>query len=65
MGIAIRTGHHCAQTVMKHYNIVGTARVSFGVYTSKEDIEKTYSGITDDMTHFAYFDKDGKIISSK
>lgn len=30
----------------------------------KEDIEKTYSGITDDMTHFAYFDKDGKIISS-
>lgn len=40
LGIAIRTGHHCAQTVMKHYNIVGTARVSFGIYTTKEEIDE-------------------------
>lgn len=39
LGIAIRTGHHCAQTVMKHYNIVGTARVSFGIYNTKEEID--------------------------
>ena len=39
LGIAIRTGHHCAQTVMQHYGIVGTARVSFGVYNTKEEID--------------------------
>ncbi|MEA4966887.1 MAG: aminotransferase class V-fold PLP-dependent enzyme, partial [Bacteroidaceae bacterium] len=45
MGIAIRTGHHCAQIVMKHYNIVGTARVSFGIYTSKEEIDIFIEGL--------------------
>ena len=39
MGIAIRTGHHCAEPVMQHYGIVGTARLSFAAYTSKEDID--------------------------
>lgn len=39
LGIAIRTGHHCAQPVMKHYNIPGTARVSFAIYTTKEEID--------------------------
>lgn len=39
LGIAIRTGHHCAQPVMKHYNIAGTARVSFAIYTTKEEID--------------------------
>ncbi|MFA7081760.1 MAG: cysteine desulfurase [Bacteroidales bacterium] len=39
LGIAIRTGHHCAQTVMQHYGIVGTARVSFGIYNTKEEID--------------------------
>jgi cysteine desulfurase/selenocysteine lyase len=45
LGIAIRTGHHCAQTVMKHYNIVGTARVSFGIYTTKEEIDEFISAL--------------------
>lgn len=40
LGIAIRTGHHCAQPVMQHYNIPGTARVSFALYTDFEDIDK-------------------------
>lgn len=39
MGIAIRTGHHCAQPVMQHYNIPGTARASFALYTDFEDID--------------------------
>lgn len=39
MGVAIRTGHHCAQPVMKHFNIPGTARVSFALYTTKEEID--------------------------
>ncbi len=39
-GIAIRTGHHCAQPLIEWFNISGTARVSFGVYTTKGDIDK-------------------------
>lgn len=39
MGVAIRTGHHCAQPVMKHFNIPGTARASFALYTTKEEID--------------------------
>jgi cysteine desulfurase / selenocysteine lyase len=39
MGIAVRTGHHCADPVMQHFNIQGTVRVSFAMYTSKEDID--------------------------
>ncbi|MDR0970864.1 MAG: cysteine desulfurase [Bacteroidales bacterium] len=37
--IAIRTGHHCAQTVMQHFNIVGTNRVSFAIYNTKDEID--------------------------
>ncbi len=37
--IAIRTGHHCAQPFMKHLNISGNARVSVGVYNTKDDID--------------------------
>ena len=40
MGIAIRTGHHCAQPLMKRFNIAGTARISFAIYNTKEEIEK-------------------------
>lgn len=40
LGVAIRTGHHCAQPVMQHYNIPGTARASFALYTDFEDIDK-------------------------
>lgn len=39
LGIAIRTGHHCAQPIMQYYDIVGTARASFGIYTTKEEID--------------------------
>ena len=37
--IAIRTGHHCAQPFMKFFNISGNARMSVGVYNSKNDID--------------------------
>lgn len=39
-GVAIRTGHHCAQPLMERLKIDGTARVSFGIYNTKDDIEK-------------------------
>ena len=39
MGVAVRTGHHCADTIMQHYNIQGTVRISFGMYNKKEEID--------------------------
>ena len=38
-GVAIRTGHHCAQPVMEHFGIAATARASLGMYNTKDDIE--------------------------
>lgn len=38
-GIAIRTGHHCAQPVMQHFRLPGTARASFGLYNTKQEID--------------------------
>lgn len=39
MGIAVRTGHLCADTVMLHYGINGCVRISFGMYNTKEEVE--------------------------
>lgn len=39
-GIAIRTGHHCAQPLMNRYGIVGTCRASFSFYNTKEEIDQ-------------------------
>jgi cysteine desulfurase/selenocysteine lyase len=39
-GIAIRTGHHCTQPVMDRFGIAATARASFGVYTTEEEIDR-------------------------
>ena len=39
MGVAIRTGHHCTQPIMKRFNIPGTARISLAFYNTKEEID--------------------------
>lgn len=39
MGIAIRTGHHCADPIMQHFNMQGCARISFGMYNTKGEID--------------------------
>lgn len=39
MGIAVRTGHLCADTVMQHFDIQGCVRISFGIYNTKEEID--------------------------
>lgn len=44
-GIAIRTGHHCTQPIMKRYNLPATARASFAFYNTKEEIDKLVLGI--------------------
>lgn len=44
-GIAIRTGHHCTQPVMKRFNVPATARASFSFYNTKEEVDKLVLGI--------------------
>lgn len=45
LGIAIRTGHHCAQPLMARYGVEGMARASFALYTKFEDIDALVAGI--------------------
>lgn len=45
LGIAVRTGHHCAQPLMLRLGIEGTVRASFGLYNTKEEIEVLAAGI--------------------
>lgn len=46
LGIAVRTGHHCAQPVMDRFNIPGTVRASLALYNTKEDIDNFVAGLT-------------------
>ena len=45
LGIAVRTGHHCAQPLMDRLNISGTVRASFALYNTKEEIDTLVAGI--------------------
>lgn len=45
LGIALRTGHHCAQPIMKHFGIEGTLRASFALYNTTEEIDALIAGI--------------------
>jgi cysteine desulfurase / selenocysteine lyase len=44
-GVAVRTGHHCAQPVMERYDLPATVRASFGLYNSHEDIDQMLAGL--------------------
>jgi cysteine desulfurase/selenocysteine lyase len=44
-GIAIRTGHHCAQPLMKCFGVPATARASFALYNTTEEIDRLVKGI--------------------
>jgi cysteine desulfurase / selenocysteine lyase len=44
-GIAIRTGHHCAEPVMTRFGLDGTARASFGIYNTKEEVDALARGL--------------------
>ncbi len=45
MGIAVRTGHHCAQPIMDFFKIPGTVRASFSFYNTKEEVDALVEGI--------------------
>lgn len=52
LGIAVRTGHHCAQPVMTHYGIEGTVRASFAFYNTEADVDALVNGIRRVATMF-------------
>ena len=45
LGIAVRTGHHCAQPLMDRLGILGTVRASFGLYNTREEVDDLVAGI--------------------
>jgi len=53
LGIAIRAGHHCTQPVMDFYEIPATARASFAIYNTEEDVDKLIEGIEKTIEVFA------------
>jgi cysteine desulfurase/selenocysteine lyase len=46
-GVAVRAGHHCAQPLMNRLGVTATARASFGVYTTSEEIDRLVEGLED------------------
>ena len=44
-GVAIRAGHHCAMPVMEQFGVAGTARASFALYNTREDVDALVAGI--------------------
>jgi cysteine desulfurase / selenocysteine lyase len=52
-GVAVRAGHHCAQVLMDRLGVPATARASFGVYTTPEEIDRLVEGLHDARKVFA------------
>lgn len=52
LGIAVRTGHHCAEPLMRRLGIQGTVRASFAVYNTKEEVDALVAGIKRVVTMF-------------
>jgi len=44
-GIAVRTGHHCAQPLMEYFSIPGTVRASFSIYNTLDDVDRLFAAI--------------------
>ncbi|MEE9269725.1 MAG: cysteine desulfurase [Candidatus Krumholzibacteria bacterium] len=44
-GVAIRTGHHCTQPIMQHYNVPATSRASFGIYNTRQEVDVLVASI--------------------
>ncbi len=52
-GIAVRTGHHCAQPVMDHFGVAATTRASLAFYNTKEELDRLAAGIRKVLEMFA------------
>lgn len=54
LGVAVRTGHHCAQPLMNHFGITGTARASFAFYNNEADVTALIEGLKKVQSMFAF-----------
>ena len=45
LGVAVRTGHHCAEPVMDHYGVTGMCRASLAMYTTRKEIDALCEGV--------------------
>jgi cysteine desulfurase/selenocysteine lyase len=52
LGIAIRTGHHCAMPLVRSYDVVAAARASFYIYNTKHEIDELVNGISETEGYF-------------
>ncbi len=52
LGIAVRTGHHCAQPLIETLGTLGTVRASFGLYNTKEEVDELVKGLKKVLTMF-------------
>ena len=52
LGIAVRTGHHCAQPLMARLGVTGTVRASFAMYNTREEVDLLVAGIRRVVTMF-------------
>ena len=52
-GIAVRTGHHCAQPLMAHFKVTATIRASFGMYNTRADVDRLAEGLKKTRAIFA------------
>jgi cysteine desulfurase/selenocysteine lyase len=52
-GVAVRTGHHCAQPVMQRFNVPATSRASFAFYNTLDEVDVLIGGIRDVQQVFA------------
>ncbi|MHA4790820.1 aminotransferase class V-fold PLP-dependent enzyme, partial [Klebsiella pneumoniae] len=53
-GIAVRAGHHCAQPLMKWLNVTATARASFYLYNTEEEIDILVAALKKTKEYFSY-----------
>jgi cysteine desulfurase/selenocysteine lyase len=44
-GVAARAGHHCAQPVMQHFGVPATTRASFGLYNTRQEVDRLVRGL--------------------
>jgi cysteine desulfurase/selenocysteine lyase len=51
-GVAVRAGHHCAQPLMTHYNVPATARASFAIYNTREEVAAFLAALDKAMDFF-------------
>ncbi|HET9513177.1 MAG TPA: aminotransferase class V-fold PLP-dependent enzyme, partial [Gemmatimonadales bacterium] len=51
-GVAVRAGHHCAQPLMRHFEVPATLRASFGLYNNRDDVDQLVEALGEARRRF-------------